>query len=238
MEWCVAGTEAPVVLNLPLAGSMTQKPSDPSPPVPEGAPDGNVRSIVSLLLFVHVFCLFVALSGNYYLSPLQIRLLNALGPYVQLFKLKPTAPYHLTDASELSDDHFIEVEVTAGAQQGEILRLPESAVRGNSAKRRFNLLAKTMGATSYLGAEQNTAAFARAIGAHALNEGNNQEVVVRCRRYQPQPRQMDPAAAATPADPTAEAYLTTAYEARVWRDRSGQVQLLKIEEKKVVAPLE
>ncbi len=217
---------------------MTNKSSDPSPPLAEGAPDANVRSIVSLLLFVHVFCLFVALTGNYYISPLQIRLLNTLAPYIQLFKIKPTAPYHLTDGSELSDDHFLEIEVTAGAQQGEIIRIPDSAVKGNPAKRRFQLLAKTMAATSYLGAEQNTAAFAKAIGAHVLDTGSNEEVIVRCRRYQPQPRQMDPNAAATPADPTADAYLTTPYEARVWRDRSGQVQLLKIEEKKVVAPLE
>ncbi len=218
---------------------MTAMPYEPAPPE-AGYPGSTVRSIVSLLLFVHVFCLFVALSTNYFLSPLQVQLLNApfLAPYVQFFKIRPTAPYHLTDGSELSDDHTLEVEVTEGPQKGEIIRLPASKVGASSVKRRFALLARTVAVTSYLGAEQNSAAFAKAVGARVLADGNNEEVIVRCRRYRPQPRLLDTTNAANPADPTDPAYLTNTYQARVWRDRNGQVQLLKIEEKKVVAPLE
>jgi hypothetical protein len=128
--------------------------------------------------------------------------------------------------------------VTAGPQKGQVIRLPDGPVGGNLAQRRFEFFARTVGATAYLGAEHNTAAFAKTVGARVLAKGNNEEVVVRCRHRRPQQRLLDTTNAATPADPTAPEYLTTAYEARVWRDRSGQVQLLKIEEKKVVAPLE
>jgi hypothetical protein len=217
---------------------MTSQPNDDPSPAAEGYPSSTVRSIASLVLFIHLFCLFLALTSNYYLSPLQIALVNAVGPYVQLTKLKPTAPYHLTDGSELSDDHYLEVEIVAGPQAGEIVRLPESTVGGSPLGRRGEFFARTIGATTYLGADPNTATLAKAAGAHILAEGGNEEVIVRVKRLRPQDRVLDRTNPATPADPTAEAYVNTAYQARVWRDRMGQVQLLKIEEKKVVAPLE
>jgi hypothetical protein len=213
-------------------------PRDESPPEQEGYPGWTARTIVSLVLFIHLFCLFVALASNYYLSPLQIALVNAVGPYVQLVKLKPTAPYHLTDSTEMSDDHFIEVEVVAGPQQGEKVRFPESKVGASPVGRRAEFFARTIAATGYMGAEPNTAALAKAAGAHVLAEGDNEEVIVRIKRIQPQERVLDSTNPATPADPSAEPYISATYQARVWRDRMGQVQLLKIEETKVVAPLE
>jgi hypothetical protein len=217
---------------------MTAKSIDSPSPETEGYPGGTARSIVSLALFLHLFCLFIALTSNYYLSPLQIALVNTVGPYVQLFKLKPTAPYHLTDGTELSDDHYIEVEVVAGPQQGEVIRLPEAKVGASPAARRGEVFARTIGATAYMGADPNTAALAKAVGARVLREGENEEVIVRLNRLQPQQRLLDRTNPATPVDPTAKEYVNATYQARVWRDRMGQVQLLKIEEKKVVAPLE
>lgn len=216
---------------------MAAKPRDPSPPV-EAAPHANVRSTLSVLLFIHLFCLFVALGSNYLLSPLQIRLLNTLAPYIQFFKIQPTAPYHLTDGTEITHDHVLEVEVTAGPQKGEFFHLPEGRVAGRPDRQRAQFLARTVSATHYFGAQENTAALARAVGAHVLAQADNEEVVVRCRRRQPQEREFDATNPATPADPASDAYLNTIYQARVWRDQYGQIQLLKIEETKVVAPLE
>ncbi|MBW3596558.1 MAG: hypothetical protein KY475_04700 [Planctomycetes bacterium] len=208
------------------------------PPSPAAAPGSAARTIVSLLLFVHLVCLFVALASNYLMSPMQIRLLNVLAPYIQFFKIQPTAPYHLTDGTEISHDHVLEVEVTAGPQKGEIVRLPEGGVSGWAPRQREQTLARTVAVTSYFGAEQNTAALAKALGTRMLDLGENEEVVVRCFRRQPQERLFDATSAATPADPSDDAYLNAVYEARVWRDQYGQVQLLKIEEREVVAPLE
>jgi hypothetical protein len=216
---------------------MPQKPNAAAPPADLEA-SATARSIISVLLFIHLFCLLVALASNYLLSPLQIQLLNTLAPYTQLMKLQPMAPYHLTDGTEISHDHVLEVEVTAGPQQGEVIRLPEGRIAGRPPRQRAQMLARTVGATSYFRIEQNTAALAKAVGARVLNAGGNVEVVVRCLRRQPQDRLFDATNPTTPADPRAPAYLTAVYEARVWRDRYGQVQLLKIEERKVVAPLE
>jgi hypothetical protein len=220
------------------AASMPPLPNDSPGPEANGYPSSTVRSIASLVLFIHLFCLFVALTSNYYLSPLQIALLNAVAPYVQLVKLKPTAPYHLTDSTELGDDHFIEVEVVAGSQTGQIIRFPEGNVGASPAGRRAEIFASTIAATAYLGAEPNTAALSKAAGARVLDAGDNDEVIVRIKRFQPQQRVLDSTNPATPADPTAPEYVGATYQARVWRDRMGQVQLLKIEESKVVAPLE
>jgi hypothetical protein len=193
------------------------------------------------VLFIHLFCLFLGLVSNYIASPLQVGLLSSpvIAPYFQFLRLRPAVPFVLvTDNTELTDDYVLEVEVTAGAQKGEIVRFPPSTVAGSASARRHQLLARTIGVTTFMGDEGDAATLSKAVGAYVLDQGPNEEVIVRTRRYQPQPRELDLTNPSTPADPTAPEYLSTAYQARVWRDRFGQVQLLKIEEKKVVAPLE
>jgi hypothetical protein len=135
-----------------------------------------VRSIASLLLFIHVFCLFVALtSSTRDFSVLQVRLTNAVAPYILFTKVAPNAPYDLTNGTEASMDHFVEVEITSGAQKGEVIRLPQGRVGGSPVQRRLEILARTMGFTSYLGAEQNTAAFAKSLGGAVLSQGDNRK---------------------------------------------------------------
>jgi hypothetical protein len=210
----------------------------PAPPA-EGLPGPNVRTIASLLLFMHLFCLLVALSSSgRNFSRLQVKLTNAVAPYLLFTKIAPSASFDLTNGMWESFDHFVEVEVTAGPEQGQVLRLPEGRVAGSLPQGRVELLARTMGVTNYVGNDPNTAAFAKAIGATVLDQGQNERVVVRLKRYDPQERDFDSTNPATPPDPTAPEYVKTLYEAQVWRDRHGLVQLLKMEEKKVVAPLE
>lgn len=81
-----------------------------------------VRNVVSLLLCIHLFCVFVALAANSVsVSQLHSRLSGKLGLYTQSLNFEPSfshdpsanvndvVPYFLTYAREQDVDHRIEV---------------------------------------------------------------------------------------------------------------------------------
>ncbi len=89
---------------------MPNQPASTTPP-PSGEKTGEVaRSLVSLLLVVHLSCVGVALAANQSPSPLQERLVEVLAPYLQLLNLDLNfTPYYLTHETSLDTDHRIEV---------------------------------------------------------------------------------------------------------------------------------
>jgi len=82
-----------------------------TPPPAQGEKSGDAfRSVVSLILVVHLFCVAVALTSNLAPSPLQERLVTVLAPYLQLVNLDLNyTPYYLTHETSLDTDHWIEV---------------------------------------------------------------------------------------------------------------------------------
>ena len=94
---------------------------------PEGEPpagEPSSRPFISLLLFIHLFCVFVAMSSNLSRSGLQDRLLRVLSPYTQLlgFDLNYT-PYHFTHNLPLDVDHRVEL-LAAGRDAADPARHP------------------------------------------------------------------------------------------------------------------
>jgi hypothetical protein len=68
-------------------------PPEPQSDSPQGrGPPPLVRSILSLLLFIHFFCVLVVLSSTYIRSRLQGRLVAIFGPYTELLALDPGTP--------------------------------------------------------------------------------------------------------------------------------------------------
>ena len=60
-------------------------------------PSESTRTVISLLLFCHLFCVVVVLSASYAPSVLQARLLRVLRPYTQTLNLDlDFTPYDLT----------------------------------------------------------------------------------------------------------------------------------------------
>jgi hypothetical protein len=197
----------------------------------------GARSVVSLLILLHLFCVFVSLLGNESASVLRNRLAAVLAPYTRLVNLDPefTAGFHLTHAMEYEDDHQLVVELGEPAQT---TPYPAPGQRWSGfplgfRELRWRMLARRLGV---LATEQNNdeamAELARAIGQAVFAETQVDRFVLRCRRLRPSELDSD-------VDRTVDDAATyeTLYGADVVRDHQGVVRIHKQIETEDAAPL-
>src|SRR5437773_12178420 len=77
-----------------------------------------LRSVVSLLLSIHLFCVAVVLASNFRRSPLQSRLVSIFACYTQLLDFDPEyTPYYYTLGRPLDDDTWLAVDLYASADR-------------------------------------------------------------------------------------------------------------------------
>src|SRR5438477_9799429 len=93
-------------------------------PVPaksgESSGDGvaMLRSIVSLILCIHLFCVTVVLASNFRRSPLQARLVSIFAPYTKLLHFDPEfTPYYYTLGRNSDDDTWLVIDLYPSADQ-------------------------------------------------------------------------------------------------------------------------
>jgi hypothetical protein len=109
-----------------------------------------MRTMISFLLFLHLFALGVAVASNAGpVSPLRRGLRRAplVRPYLQLFEMDLAYNYHLTFGSEMDCDHFVEVELDWKGQtepQASRLVLPEPSLNPPLRRKRYHNLALSM----------------------------------------------------------------------------------------------
>ncbi len=196
----------------------------------------TTRTIVSLLLFVHLFCVFVVLSANLVSSPLQRQLVAAVAIYAQLLNFDPNfTRYHLTHGAEDDDDHFVEVSL-AESPDAPLVRLPAVGLRSGLRCRRYQTLAAALAFYANREVDAVSAEFAKAIGAYVVQQHNVSRVVVRCRRHQSLPLAPEQQGARGSSDPFDPSLYETVYEADVWLAPDGSVQVLKKSSPREVAP--
>lgn len=203
--------------------------------VPAKELTGTFRSILSLVIFVHLFCVVVVLFGNHYGSQLQFRLIRFMGPYTRLLYFDPQviAGFHLSHSEEVEDDHFLEIQSEEGST---IARVPdpnsrENGLRGGFRYRRWLALMRRMAMNAEN--EDYLAEFSRAVGQNQLVGDENQRLVLRLLRRMP----LD---LAGPSDADAggpEAYVLV-YSADVWRDEQGVIRVLKKVQASEAAPVD
>lgn len=192
-------------------------------------PSQAVRTVLSLLLIVHLFCLFVVISSNMSRSPLQDRLVSRLSQYTRLLHLDPNyTTFHLTHAERVYDNHGIEVVLVKGDRQTETVSLTGIGRRGGNRRQRYQSLGYVMAFFTYREDDTTIAEFAKAVGASVLRQHDVDKVLVRLRHHRPSPLQIPLAQRENnPDDPNAPQYYQTIYEAEVWIDKTGLPQLLK-----------
>src|SRR5215211_3723548 len=79
---------------------------------------GMTRSVVSLLLCIHLLCVAVVLASNFRRSPLQTRLVSIFAPYTKLLNFDPQfTPYYHTLGRPVDDDAWITVDLYPSAEQ-------------------------------------------------------------------------------------------------------------------------
>ncbi len=193
--------------------------SSTTSPTPPTLPSENVRTLASLGIFIHLFCVFIVLSSNLAPSGLQDRLVRFLAPYTRTLNFDPNfVPYHLASGEPTDVFHSVEVET----EDGRILRFPDAEWRGSFGRQRFAAVAKVIAFYAASEADQTSAELAKSFGEHVLTSTESARAVVRCIRHDVPPRD-----APAPTSRNSPQHLTTVYEADVWRDPDGLVQVLK-----------
>lgn len=230
---------------------MTSETSNPL--ASDTAPEPQVvgRPLVSLALFIHLFCVLVALSGSLFRSGLQERLLGLFAPYTQLLGFDPApAAFYLTHG--LPNDFGQSVEVLPEGQDAtdnaNWLALEDRGARGGERLGRTQRLASLLG---FFAGRLETAArdrrpdedanvainlLARSVAEHLLYQEHVTPKQLRCRRHLVQ--EIDAlSGTAEQRDPFSESYYQQFYRANTIVMDQGQVEILRpIDEARDVAP--
>lgn len=206
-----------------------------------------IRSVISLLLFIHLFCVAVVLSSNFRRSRLQNDLVRVFSVYTGLLNFDPDfTPYYYTLGRNLDDDTWLAVDLYADANQNvasqpllDTVRLPQGGTNWFGERRRYFRLAQFLAANADPESENDdiTGEIARSVGGRILRESKAGRAVVRCVRRFSQPFNLAALNPGFPPDrPKDSAYEQVIYEADVWIDEDNQVQVLKRASRAEVAP--
>lgn len=212
----------------------------PSATNPSQSDDSSsaLQSVISLVLFIHLFCVAVVLSSNFRRSALQARLVSLFAPYTQLLDFDPDfTPYYFTLGRATDDDTWLAIDLYADPNLPvsdqplvKSVRLHEGTSAWLGGRRRAMQLAQMMATNADPEVENDdiTSAIARPVGAWLIHQTNNGRAVVRCVRRMSQPYDLATLNPGFPADnPSDPAYDSTLYEADVWIDEDGQAQVQK-----------
>ena len=224
---------------------MASATSSPSPPQSSPA-----LSVLSLAIFVHLTCVFVVLGSNLQRSPLQARLVSLFAVYTKFFNFDPDfTPYYLVSGRDLNDlliddDAVLVLDLYADAfeplanqKRIRTVTLPDRGSPFLPGHRRYITFAKMTAFHAATEADDITGELAKVVGRRVMRENGAQRAVFRAVRRSSQPltleevRQMG-----LPENATASQYDTTVYEADVWFDDEGLVQVVKRAARGEVAP--
>jgi hypothetical protein len=198
----------------------------------------GVRSTLSLVLFIHLFAIAVALSSYTNPSGVQSRLREMLAIYAQNlnFDLNQNAynvaRFHQTHATPSDVDFQITIESADGSRKQLI---PEDSLFPPLRQRRYQSLANAIG--NMAESEEYQAVLPRAIAASVLNDWNVKSGKFLCRGHFLPDIEFRASSDPKVQDPYSETYYRTAYEATVVVT-PDQVYVNKISTARDVAPVE
>lgn len=156
-----------------------------------GLPSEGVRVVVSLLLFVHIFCVLVVLAFGATGAPLYGQLhdrVPGLRQYLQLLHLDLGFNYQLTSGVPLDFNHFIEVELMMPDGSTETILLPDADTAPRQRRLQLGSLARF--AASLVGNDQMESILPRQIAESVFRQqgaaaGEEYEHTIRLKRHMP-----------------------------------------------------
>jgi hypothetical protein len=230
---------------------MASKPSDVNS---DGSPD-ILRSVLSVLIFIHLFCVAVVLSSNLRRSALQSRLVSIFAVYTQLLDFDPDfTPYYYSFGRDVDGDARLVVDLYADADLSSLdqpllktVTLPEGGSNWLGDRRRYFALGRIVALNSQPENENDelTGEIAKAVGGRVMRENGAQRCVVRCIQRLTQPLDLALLNPGFPRDnPTDARYDLMPYEADVWIDRGDneedprddKIEIIKRVSRAEVAP--
>ncbi len=201
-------------------------------------PSDTVRTIVSLLLFIHLFSLTVIFFANRDGSELVPGLASAIKDRlrVYLYPLWMDRPYHyhLTHGDLMDYDHYVEVELKPG-DQGEpaIVRFPDQELPLGHRRERYKRLSWHL--ARLVEAPQGSDVIPLAVGGGSMRQYNATKSQVRLFRTPPYmfDEMHNPANPEPVRRPAEQLYVADVF----FLPGFAQPQLNKIGERRDVAPV-
>jgi len=209
-------------------------------------PSQGVRTVASLLLFVHLFALAIAITSrattvNTEFGPAGSELLArmrdvpVLMQYLQLLELDESYNNAWTQGGPLDSGHTIEVDLEFADPGADALtiRIPEDRLWPPMRNGRHRSLALT--ATALVGSDERENILPQAIAEKLIVEHGATGGTIRLRRHFPQSPTEAASLDEAVSDPLNDRYYETVYEARILVS-DGDVSLLKSESPGTSAP--
>jgi hypothetical protein len=186
--------------------------------------NSTTSSVVSLWLVLHILCVVCVLSASVNPSALQNRLATVFAPYSQTLHLHPgDVRFPIVSSDALSDEHFLVLETQSGTTK---VRLPDQ--ESTLGLERQRLTAICTGVAYFAERDELAGYYARAVGGKLLRELQQNRAVIRCVQKLSQPMDLAYLEPGFPPDnPDASEYFYTVYEAEVWIDEDGELNLQK-----------
>ncbi len=163
---------------------MMEHDSPPGEPV--WSPE--LRTWVSLVLFAHLFAVFIAVTSYTRPSLLQVRLHGVFESYLRNLQLTaypvsyPCARYYLTHATPNDFDFSCEVEIQGKDGAVETVSIPPSGLQPLVRYRRYQALANAAGMLGQPDANEDlNGVLPKAIAASILKAHGATQGMVRCR---------------------------------------------------------
>lgn len=201
--------------------------AEPESKADPNGPSENARTAISLVLFVHLFCVFLSLSAFLSRSRVQDQLLRFFRPYVETLNLSMrfTPPYFLSHGDLTDVDHRIEVlPEGADATRNESWLAPERGWRGGERLRRYQRLGVVLG---FLSERDDPAALvAGDVASRMIAEGQKVQQI-RCRQHMLQYWERVSNGTAAERNPNDASYFRVPYLADVGEAKGGKATISK-----------
>lgn len=161
-----------------MCDPATQFPITDEPP-PSSSP---VRTLVSLLIFIHLFGVSLALLSYTAASPIEQRVLEIL-PYLKVLDIDPIHTYpslarwHLTHSMPTDVDFFVEVTAVMSDGATQTVTIPPAGIWPAQRLRRYQSLANVMG--TLIENEDLESLLPKAIGGSILRQAGSKRGTIR-----------------------------------------------------------
>ena len=209
---------------------VQQEPNDPVETAPGSLGRGLKRDVLTLLLFFHLFAVFVGVVGNRPTSRILRMLNQAPGPwpYLQAMGLDLSYRFDFTQGTEEDRGWRLEADFKKADGTTGSMVLPDPNMKWPIRQRRYYALVRLLALLD----ENRQAVLAQSIGARLLEEEGAQQLTLRLQSRglltQDEVRQ--------DRDPLDPQFLRNEYEARITKMPNGRYLFIKIEKTGESAP--
>lgn len=209
----------------------------------DGGLSSGTRSVISLVLFIYLFGLWVVVSsslGGSHSSRLHEKVLPLFQLYTEPLNLEVRdSPYNLYSGMTTDYEHFFRVEVTSPSGEVTTHNVPGPMLgSGLNDSYRYERLAKIVALQAEMNDDTIPAEITKGIGQYFLRQTGGGKASIQCIRRRPQPMELEIDGQLYSADPRDASYENVLYRATVLVDSEGAFQLIKEMATEHVAPVQ